>query len=50
LPLIGWLADALYDVWADYRLLLTGRGSLQTVMAERAARLAAQDCGDRCNV
>ena len=50
LPLVGWLADAIYGIWADYRLLLTGRGSLQTVMAERAARLAAQDCGVRCNV
>jgi predicted DCC family thiol-disulfide oxidoreductase YuxK len=50
LPLVGWLADALYSIWADYRLLLTGRGSLQAVVAERSARLAAQACGDRCAV
>ena len=50
LPLVGWLADNLYGIWADYRLLLTGRGSLQAVMAERAKRLADQSCGDRCAV
>ncbi|PZV09642.1 MAG: thiol-disulfide oxidoreductase [Leptolyngbya sp.] len=34
LPIIGWLADALYDFWAGRRLFLTGR-SMATVLAER---------------
>jgi len=35
LPLVGGLADALYGIWADYRLLLTGRGNLKTIIAKR---------------
>jgi predicted DCC family thiol-disulfide oxidoreductase YuxK len=35
LPIIGWLADALYDFWADRRLALTGRPNLAAVLAER---------------
>lgn len=48
LPIIGSLADALYGVWADYRLLLTGRADLKTVIAEREQRL--QVCEQRCAV
>ena len=47
LPLVGRLADALYDLWADYRLLLTGRSNLKTIMAEREQRQSA--CADRCS-
>ncbi|ELS31759.1 MULTISPECIES: thiol-disulfide oxidoreductase DCC family protein [Pseudanabaena] len=46
LPLVGRLADAIYGVWADYRLLLTGRADLQTLITEREQRLAA--CQDNC--
>ncbi|PZO40040.1 MAG: thiol-disulfide oxidoreductase [Pseudanabaena frigida] len=35
IPLVGSIADALYGVWADYRLLLTGRGNLKTIVAKR---------------
>lgn len=35
IPLFGRLADLLYGVWADYRLLLTGRGNLKTIVAKR---------------
>jgi predicted DCC family thiol-disulfide oxidoreductase YuxK len=35
LPIIGWLADVLYDLWADRRLALTGRPNLATILAER---------------
>ncbi len=35
IPFVGRLADALYGVWADYRLLLTGRGNLKTIVAKR---------------
>ncbi len=48
IPLFGRLADALYGVWADYRLLLTGRADLKTIVAERQKRL--QDCTDGCAI
>jgi predicted DCC family thiol-disulfide oxidoreductase YuxK len=48
LPLVGNLADALYGIWADYRLLLTGRANLQTIVAERQQRL--QGCNDGCAI
>jgi predicted DCC family thiol-disulfide oxidoreductase YuxK len=48
LPIIGRLADGLYGVWADYRLLLTGRADLKTLIAERQQRL--QGCTDRCAI
>jgi predicted DCC family thiol-disulfide oxidoreductase YuxK len=35
IPVFGRLADLLYGVWADYRLLLTGRGNLKTIVAKR---------------
>jgi predicted DCC family thiol-disulfide oxidoreductase YuxK len=35
IPIFGSLADILYGVWADYRLLLTGRGNLKTIVAKR---------------
>ena len=35
ITLFGRLADLLYGVWADYRLLLTGRGNLKTIVAKR---------------
>ncbi len=59
LPVFGWLAETVYEVWADYRLWLTGRNDLQTVIAERQQRLQALqslqaqgnqsiECLDRC--
>jgi len=48
LPLVGWLADSLYGIWADYRLLLTGRADLKTIVAEREQRLKA--CEERCAI
>lgn len=35
LPLVGTLADALYGIWADRRLALTGRADLATLLASR---------------
>ncbi|GBO51663.1 cell division inhibitor [Pseudanabaena sp. lw0831] len=35
IPLVGHIADALYGIWADYRLLLTGRGNLKAIVAKR---------------
>ncbi len=46
-PLVGPVVDWLYGVWAKWRLALTGRPSLKTILAEREARLG-EGCGDRC--
>ena len=48
-PLLGPLVDWLYGLWADWRLALTGRPSLKTIVAERHNRQAA-DCEDRCRL
>ncbi|MCU0524520.1 MAG: DUF393 domain-containing protein [Elainella sp. Prado103] len=37
LPIVGALADALYGLWADRRLALTGRPDLETIVAQRQA-------------
>lgn len=51
LPLIGKLADLLYGVWADYRLLLTGRANLKTIVAQRQQLLEEKGlCDDRCEI
>lgn len=47
LPVIGFLADALYSIWADWRLALTGRPNLATLSAERQKRLECKTEG-RC--
>ncbi|MBE9031086.1 DUF393 domain-containing protein [filamentous cyanobacterium LEGE 11480] len=50
LPVIGPLADWVYGIWADWRLAVTGRGSLAEVVAAREQRLA--DCSEegRCRI
>lgn len=35
LPGLNWLAEQIYGLWADYRLKLTGRPDLATLIAER---------------
>lgn len=56
LPVIGALADAIYDIWAENRLRLTGRPELADVLRARAEALAMQadtaeeeDC-DKCKL
>ena len=49
-PIVGPLVDWLYDIWADWRLQVTGRADLQTLMAERQARLAACNSEERCRL
>ncbi|MDX2254916.1 MAG: DUF393 domain-containing protein [Pseudanabaenaceae cyanobacterium bins.39] len=44
IPVFGFLANALYGIWADYRLFLTGRGSLQAVLEARQKRLQESSC------
>ncbi|MFH7242496.1 MAG: thiol-disulfide oxidoreductase DCC family protein [Spirulina sp.] len=46
-PILGPVVDWVYGLWARWRLAITGRPSLETLLAEREARLAA-GCGDRC--
>ncbi|NER24366.1 MAG: DUF393 domain-containing protein [Symploca sp. SIO1B1] len=43
LPVIGSIADKLYEIWADWRLALTGRPNLATIVAQRQQR-------DDCNI
>ena len=43
-PLVGPLVDKLYDIWADWRLRLTGRPDLATVIAQRNQRCQDQAC------
>ncbi|NJL85937.1 MAG: DUF393 domain-containing protein [Leptolyngbyaceae cyanobacterium SM1_1_3] len=48
-PIVGPVVDKLYEIWADWRLQLTGRADLKTLVAARQARI---DCtsGDRCHL
>ncbi|MGB3137633.1 MAG: DUF393 domain-containing protein [Nodosilinea sp.] len=48
-PIIGPVVDWAYGIWADWRLAITGRPSLKTILAEREAR--GQACSDaRCSI
>ena len=46
-PIIGPVVDALYGIWADWRLAVTGRPDLQTILAEREERLKSREI-ERC--
>lgn len=48
LPILGPIADSIYDIWANWRLKLTGRADLATILAERQQQLACST--DRCKV
>lgn len=49
LPIIGAIANFLYRIWADLRLSLTGRPSLETIVREREQRLARNN-HSRCRL
>lgn len=38
LPIVGAIADRIYEIWARLRLFLTGRPNLETIVAERSRR------------
>ena len=40
IPVIGKIADRLYDVFAEYRLWMTGRESLAVIIKNRSTELA----------
>ncbi|MEL6158803.1 MAG: DCC1-like thiol-disulfide oxidoreductase family protein [Cyanobacteria bacterium J06623_5] len=48
-PVIGPIINKIYDLWADKRLALTGRPSLQQVVAEREEKIACMET-DRCRI
>lgn len=49
LPLIGAIADKMYDIWADWRLKLTGRPDLEAIIAERQAKIKTDSARCRIN-
>ena len=53
LPIIGDIADRVYDIWAENRLRITGRKELAEVLKERseALRLIEEvECTDACGI
>jgi predicted DCC family thiol-disulfide oxidoreductase YuxK len=48
-PIIGFLVDIIYEIWASWRLTLTGRPSLKTILAERQRQLECNSI-DRCQM
>ena len=49
LPVIGAIVDTLYGIWADWRLTLTGRPDLATIVASRLHRIECKTQG-RCQI
>ena len=49
LPIIGFIVDKLYGIWADWRLTLTGRPNLATVVSDRQKRIECETQG-RCRL
>ncbi|MGJ3249173.1 MAG: thiol-disulfide oxidoreductase DCC family protein [Elainellaceae cyanobacterium] len=47
LPILRPIANAIYGIWAKWRLALTGRPDLATLIAERQNRVG-RDSPDRC--
>ncbi|MCA2683487.1 MAG: DUF393 domain-containing protein [Microcystis sp. M038S2] len=47
-PVIGFLVDIIYEIWASWRLTLTGRPNLTTILAERQKRLECNS-SNRCS-
>jgi predicted DCC family thiol-disulfide oxidoreductase YuxK len=48
-PVIGPIVDRLYGIWADWRLTLTGRPDLATIIADRDKRIECSTQG-RCQL
>ena len=49
LPIIGSIVDTLYEIWADWRLTLTGRPDLATIVSKRQKRIECETQG-RCRL
>jgi predicted DCC family thiol-disulfide oxidoreductase YuxK len=48
-PIVGTLANQLYRLWANWRLTLTGRPKLATIVADRQRQLEAR-ADQRCRL
>lgn len=48
-PVLGAIADWLYEIWADWRLKLTGRPDIETIVANRNKKLNSSNSA-RCEV
>ncbi|MEA5572336.1 DUF393 domain-containing protein [Calothrix sp. UHCC 0171] len=44
LPIIGFIAEKIYAIWADFRLALTGRENLSTIIAQRQQLKNQAEC------
>ncbi|MBD1889745.1 DUF393 domain-containing protein [Coleofasciculus sp. FACHB-SPT9] len=49
LPIIGSIVDLLYEIWADWRLAVTGRPDLATIVSNRQKRIECETQG-RCRL
>ncbi len=49
LPMIGFIVDTLYEIWANWRLALTGRLDLATIMSDRQKRIECKTL-QRCRL
>lgn len=48
-PVVGSVMNIIYEIWADWRLALTGRPNLTTIIKERQQRLESKKTEDcRC--
>ena len=48
-PIISSIVDTLYGIWADWRLPLTGRPNLATIVGERQKRIECKT-QERCRL
>lgn len=48
-PVLGAIADWLYGIWADWRLKITGRPDLDTIIVERQKKLNSSN-SPRCRI
>lgn len=49
LSLVGAIADWLYRIWANWRLKITGRPDIETIIAKRQEKLNSSD-STRCRL
>lgn len=49
IKIIGVIADWLYEIWADRRLQLTGRPTIEQIIAERQQKLVSSS-SSRCKL
>jgi predicted DCC family thiol-disulfide oxidoreductase YuxK len=49
LPMVGSIANWLYGIWADWRLALTGRPDLTTIVSDRTKRIECENLS-RCRI